>query len=231
MRASDYPEIRALPLFEGMEDGTFEELLRGAYVQTFPPAIELITEGDRADFLYVALDGMVELFASHNHRETVMALVGPVTTFILAATIRDAPYLMSARTLERCEVALLPSNDVRAAFDKDNAFARALVGELAQRYRGAIKDAKNLKLRSSVERVASYLLATSERENLTEFVLPVEKRLLASYLGMAPENFSRAIRALKPYGVEVDGARVVLHDRADLQRLAKPNPLIDDPAV
>ena len=42
---------------------------------------------------------------------------------------------------------------------------------------------------------------------------------------------NRAIRALKPYSVEVAGARVTIRDRADLARLAKPNPLIDDPRI
>ena len=42
-----------------------------------------------------------------------MATVRPISTFILAATIRDAPYLMSARTLEKSRIILIPSEDVR----------------------------------------------------------------------------------------------------------------------
>ena len=45
---------------------------------------------------------------------------------------------------------------------------------------------------------------------------------------MTPENLSRAIKALQPYGVEIDGARVRITDLADLEGLAKPSPLIDD---
>ena len=48
-----------------------------------------------------------------------MATVRPISTFILAATIKDAPYLMSARTLEKSRIALIPSQDVRAIFDAD----------------------------------------------------------------------------------------------------------------
>ena len=92
-----------------------------------------------------------------------MATVRPVSTFILAATIRDAPYLMSARTLEKSRIALIPSQDVRAVFDRDGDFARAIVTELAQCYRSVVKTTKDLKLRTSLERLANYLLREQKR--------------------------------------------------------------------
>lgn len=229
MRPQDLPEIRTLALFSEMDESHFEQLVRGAYVQTFPPQIDLITEGDPSDFLHIVLDGTVCLFASWNGRETTMATVRPVSTFILAATIRDAPYLMSARTLEKTRVVLLPSLDVRAAFEADGAFARSIVAELASGYRMVVKNTKDLKLRTSIERLANYLLRQHEHAGGVEFELRLEKRRLASFLGMTPENLSRAIKALKPYGVEIVGMKVRLADPDDLRTLAKPTPLIDDP--
>ncbi len=231
MRDSEHPEIRSLHLFADMSDAHFEMLLRGAYVQTFPPQIELATEGEPSDFLHVILSGAVDLFASWNRRETSMATVRPVSTFILAATIRDAPYLMSARTLEKSRIALVPSQDVRAVFDADGAFARAIVAELAQCYRAVVKSQKDLKLRSALERLANYLLRQQRRaQGAASFELAFEKRRLAALLGMTPENLSRAFKGLQPYGVSVAGSRVTIADRADLETLARPDPLIDDPA-
>ncbi len=229
-KANESNELRGLALFSHMQEKHFETLMRGAYVQNFPPAIELITEGDPCDFLHVVIDGAVELFASWNGRETTMATVTPVTTFILAATIKDAPYLMSARTLEKSRIVLLPSTDVRDIFDSDPHFARAVVSELAQCYRTVVKNTKGLKLRTSIERLANYILRQNAKSGGTgAFHLPIEKRLLASYLGMTPENLSRAIKALQPYGVTFNGAQVEIADISDLAGLAKPTPLIDDP--
>ena len=61
------------------------------------------------------------------------------------------------------------------------------------------------------------------------FDLKIEKRRLASYLGMTAENLSRAIRTLNGYGVEIEGSQVRITDRKDLAAFAKPTPLIDDP--
>ena len=230
MRTTDITEVRKLPLFRGMTDENFDTLTRGGYVQTFPPQVELITEGDPSDFLHIVTDGSVELFASWNDRETMMATVRPLSTFILAATIKDAPYLMSARTLEKSRLVLLPSLDVRSAFDADNNFARAVVTELAQCYRAVIKNSKNIKLRTSIERLANYLIRQQAyNDGAEEFELRIEKRRLASYLGMTPENLSRAIKALRSYGVAMNGSRVTISDPRDLAALAKPSPLIDDP--
>ena len=209
MQDSFYPDVRALDIFWDMEDAHFATLMRGSYVQNFPPQIEMIAEGDPSDFLHILLSGSVDLYSTWNGRETVMATVRPVSSFILAATIRDAPYLMSARTREKSRIALIPSQDVRAVFDMDAHFARSIVTELAMCYRAVIKNTKDLKLRTSLERLANYLLRQQKRAGgAAEFELESEKRRLASLLGMTPENLSRAFRGLRPYGVTVIGSRV-----------------------
>lgn len=221
-------DIRDLALFSDMDQGHFEDLMRASYIQNFPPRIDLIHEGDSPDFLHVVVSGTVDLFSSWNGRETSLATVRPVSTFILAATVNDAPYLMSARTLEKSRIILLPSKDVRQVFEKDGAFARAIVTELAQCYRVVVKNTKDLKLRTSLERLANYLLRQVERTGSNAFALLMEKRRLASFLGMTPENLSRAFKSLEPYGVRVDGNHIVITDTEDLIRFAKPTPLIDD---
>lgn len=218
-----------MPLFADIEATNFERLMRGGYVQNFPPRVKLLEEGDPADFLHILVSGSIEMTAAWNRRVTALAIVRPVSAFILAATIRDAPYLMSAETLEKSLVVLLPSEDVRAVFEADGGFARAVVSELAHAYRGVIKNTKDLKLRTGMERLANFLLRTHAEEGApVAFELSMEKRRLASLLGMTPENLSRAIRSLKPYGVSIDNATVRIDNLEELKRFAKPTPLIDD---
>jgi CRP/FNR family transcriptional activator FtrB len=229
MSDSEFSEVRQLDLFAGMDDTNFRALMRGSYVQSFPPQIDLIAEGEQSDFLHIVMAGSVDLFAAWNGRETSMATVRPISTFILAATIRDAPYLMSARTMEKSRIALIPSTDVRAVFDADGSFARGVVAELASCYRSVVRSQKDLKLRSSLERVANYLLRQQRRaDGKPVFDLDFEKRRLASVLGMTPENLSRAIKGLRVHGVTVICTRVTVTDQDALARFAKPNPLIDD---
>ncbi|MCY4168005.1 MAG: helix-turn-helix domain-containing protein [Rhodobacter sp.] len=229
MLESHYTEVRSLHLFAEMGEENYRVLMRGSYVQNFPPQLNLIHEGDPSDFLHVVLSGSADLYSQWNNRETSMATVLPISTFILAATIRDAPYLMSARTLEKSRIALIPSQNIRAIFDIDAVFARAIVRELAQCYRSVVKSHKDVKLRTSLERLANYLLRQQTwAGGEATFELPTEKWRLASFLGMTPENLSRAFKGLQPYSVAIDGNRVTIADAEDLKTLAKPSPLIDD---
>lgn len=230
MRTTDLPEIRRLPLFRDMMEASFESLMSRAYAQVFPAGLELIRQGDPADFLHVVVEGSVELYSTWADRQCTMAIVHPVGYFILAACIKDAPWLMSARTIERSRIVLIPASDLRATFRRDSEFAVSVIDELAQAYRAVVRHAKGLKLRTSRERIASFFLGQSKQaDNAPSFHLPIEKRHLASYLGMTAENLSRALKSLESEGVKVDGSRVIITDRARLTQLAKPDFLLDGP--
>lgn len=229
VRASDAERIRQIPLFRDIQDESFERLVASGYLQRFPDHVELVHEGERPDFLHVIVEGAVEQYASHGDRETTLSIIGPTAAFILAAVVLDQPYLKSVRTLKPSLIVLIPAEDVREAFENEPAFARAALRELAARYRAIVKDLKNMRLRPSLERLASWMLrADADAGGTGEFIIPMEKRALASQLGMRPENLSRNLGELARHGVKVNGRRIRIEKRAALEQLARPNPLIDD---
>ncbi len=228
MRPRDVPVVRELALFVGMEEANFATLVNAAYLQRFPPQVQLITEGDSPDFLYVIVEGSIEVFARSNRRRTTIDIFRPVATFVLAAVLMDAPYLMSGQTLERSRLLMIPAEDIRLMMEQDAEFARAIVRELATRDRSMIKALKNQKLRTGIERLANYILREHEEQGSHgSLTLSIDKQTLAALLGMTPESLSRAFATLAPYGVDVHGPDIRLSKLDDLERLAKPNTLID----
>jgi CRP/FNR family transcriptional activator FtrB len=230
MRTEDVEEMRKLPLFSGVEPTFVDSMLKHAYLQRFPPHVELAREGEPADFLHVVVEGQVEVFSAYRNRETTVAVLGRGHSFIVAAVILDRIYLKSARALTPAKVLLIPADAVRNVFGLDAAFARALALELATAYRSVVKELKNQKLRSSLERLANWILtqdAASGGHGRIE--LPFDKKVLASRLGMAPEVLSRSFAALQPYEVKVCGNVITLAHRPSLVKLAQPALTIDDP--
>lgn len=228
MRSSEKEIVQSLPLFSEMADENLDEMLKGSFLQRFPATVVLFSESDLTDFLHVLVDGQVELYASANNREGTMTLIRPVATFVLASALTDGVYQMSARTLDSSQILMIPAENIRTAMKSDPEFARKAVLELAACYHGVVRAYKNIKLRTAVERLANYILVQNRRQGKTgRITLPIEKRTLASMLGMSPENLSRAFATLKPYGIKVDGAEIRLEKPDDLELLAKPSELID----
>ncbi len=232
MRSEEIEEMRRLALFDGADPTHIDALLRGSFLQRFPALVELAREGEPADFLHVVVDGQVEVYSAYRDRETTVAVLGPGQSFIVAAVILDRVYLKSARSLTPARVLLIPAVSVRRLFSADAAFARALAQELAYAYRGLVKELKNQKLRTGLQRLANWLLAQDLATGGTGcFPLPFEKKILASRLGLAPEVLSRSFASLLSYNVIVRGPTVEIRDSEALRRLAKPTATIDDPTV
>ncbi len=227
MRQADWTLIRALPLFRDVREPQFKHLMSAAFLQRFPERMTLIKEGELPDFLHIVVEGSVELFGTDKERETTIEILHPVTTFILAAVIRDEMYLKSARTLTPAQILMIPAAAVRDVFGRDAAFARAVVNELAERYRNLVRALKDEKLRTGAQRLANWILRANAPDHRQHIELEFDKRTLASLLGMTPENLSRNLALLTSHGVKSSGRDIVVEDERALEQFAKPNALID----
>ncbi len=168
-----------------------ERLLDAALLQQFPSGVVLIREGAQADFLHVLVDGLVEIFTEQDGGAWGISLIHPVSTFILAAVVVEQPYLNSVRTLTESRVLLIPASRVRELFDKDVAFARAIARELALAYRSSVKKLKGYMARSSVERLANWILTEAKTStHQGNVVIPFDRGTLASHIGTTRESLS-----------------------------------------
>ena len=59
MRTEEIEEMRKLPLFAGVAPAQGEAMLKPAFLQRFPPHVDLVHEGEPADFLHVVVEGQV----------------------------------------------------------------------------------------------------------------------------------------------------------------------------
>jgi CRP/FNR family transcriptional activator FtrB len=241
LRPHELAQLKALPLFSEMEGESLASLLDAALLQQFPTGVILIREGDRADFLHVLVEGLVEIYTEQNGVEWGISLINPVSTFILAAVVSDQPYLNSARTLADSRILLIPSQRVRAVFDQDVAFARIVARELAFAYRSSVKKLKGYMARSSVERLANWILAEARKgagqgsqksgqgNGQGNIVIPFDRGTLAAHIGTTRENLSRSLAQLTEHGVRIRGREIVIDNDEQLEAFARPQRLIDDP--
>jgi CRP/FNR family transcriptional activator FtrB len=232
LRAHQLPQVKGLPLFSEMTAESLDNLLQAALLQRLPSGFVLLHEGDHADFLHVLLEGLLEIFTEQSGVDWGISLVRPISTFLPAAVVGDQVYLHSVRTLQESRVLLIPADRVRVLFEHDAAFARMVARELSWSYRGLVKKLKGHLARSSIERLANWILTESQKSPSAEsVVLPFDRGTLASHIGTTREHLSRSLAQLTDHGVRIRGREVIIDRRELLEAFARPQQLIDDPEL
>jgi CRP/FNR family transcriptional activator FtrB len=188
----------------------------------------VLSEGQRPAFLHVLMDGTVELFVGRGGRESSVILVQKETPFILAAVVKDAPYLMSARTLTDCRILYIPALRFRSSMRHDPGLSLSTACEISDAYRTVVRQLREQRLRSAKMRLANYLVDLHRRSGGTNTVrLEISKRRLASLLGLKPESLSRVFAELAQHGVLVNGEEITVTAFELLEDLAQYDRNID----
>lgn len=219
-RKIDANRLRFIRLFANIGDGLASGLVAAASVGHVTARTRLFAEGDSADVLSILMKGSVELFSEREDRRCTIAVIRSAEPLMLASIFTNRhPY--SARTLERSLLLAIPAGLIRELMDIDPAFTREVARQLAQDHRHAIAELRRHRLRTTKQRLAEWMLQSNEQAGGTgRFAIPYDKRTLASYLGMAPENLSRNLAALASAGVVVRGRRITLNDPTALAAVA-----------
>jgi CRP/FNR family transcriptional regulator, transcriptional activator FtrB len=235
LRALTQPsfEPNAPPLFEALPAACRAALLRQAVVHAVAPGTVLFEQGEMPSFQLVLIAGAVHLLGrSSAGNEVLIEVAEPPDLIIPAAVVTSSPYLMRARAPEPSRLLMIPADAFRRAVRQEPVLAQAVIGSLAGQFRRLVRQIKNLKLRTASERVGCYLLALSRRQGTPRrAVLPYEKNLIASELGMTRESFSRSLSALQAEGITVQGDTIAIGDPKRLAAACGLDPLIDDPEI
>jgi CRP-like cAMP-binding protein len=214
LTADDLALIRRLPLFGGIDPPRLARLLASASVRLFGRNSRLFAQGEPADRFFVVLDGWVRLFRETlDGQESTIAVFGPGESLAEAAMLDAARYPVSGSVAGRARLLVVPAAGFLGEIRRDPELTLNLLASMARHLHRLVLQVEQLTSRSSVERVAGFLLHLcppgAER---AEIELPLDKSLIAARLGMQPETFSRSLARLRGDGVETAGSRVVVGD-------------------
>jgi len=198
--------VRALkrnPLFAALPLSEIDTLLHGHDPRTVAEGAELFREAEPAGQLFLILDGEVVLLSPANGGgwQPVVQL-GPGDTVGEDAVLTGTPYGATARATAPTTVIAIPAQALMGILESHFDLAIAMISNMAAHLREQVKEITELKMQSTAERLASFLLTLAGTATGRAVVrLPYEKRLLADHLGMDPATLSRAFAKLRDKGV------------------------------
>ncbi len=215
--------LRPVPGFAQLNGEVLERVAAVGSLAEAGAGEVLFEEGHLPDSLYVLLDGRVSLTGTApDATSTVIDILGPSSSFVLANVLTDEPYMVGAQTVTSSLMVRLPARPMRALVEEEPSAAMAMVRAMSAELSELTRQVVDLKVRVAAQRLGTYLLSLVDEPTApqADFRLPVSKGLLAPWLGCRAENLSRAFTALRAYGVETHGSRVTLHDVSRLRAYA-----------
>lgn len=222
--------LRRAPLFCDISVKTLRAISQKAVTASYEPGEIVFSAGDTANFLHVLIEGSVKLMAKQfDGRESIIELLQPVDSFVMAAVLTSKPYLLSAEAITPIKVLLIPSDLLRRLVTSDSHLALMMIASLGNQYRQMVRHIKDLRLRTAAQRLGIYILHLVEKEggNSTTLTLPYVKKLIAGRLNITPESISRAIIALRQGGVDIQDDEVRIRDIDELRRFCQVDNILD----
>lgn len=222
--------LRRAPLFCDISIATLHAISKVATIASYEAGELLFSAGDQANNLHVLIEGSVKLTARQlDGRESIIELLQPVDSFLMAAVLSSKPYLLSAEAITPVRVMLIPSELLRRFVSSDSHLALTMIASLANQYRQMVRHVKDLRLRTAAQRLGIYILqlVEKERSSVTTLTLPFVKKLIAARLNITPESMSRAIAALRQVGVDIQDDEVHIRDIEKLRRFCQVDNILD----
>lgn len=218
----DLEVVRRIGVFRGLNPLMFERLIASASTVVLREQEVVFRQADPATAFYIVVEGWVKLYRmTIAGDEAVIQVFAKGDSFAEAAALTGDPYVGTAEAVSTARLVRIPADYVVRCIRGMPEIALAMIASTSQHMHHLVEQVEQLKAQTGVQRVAEFLAALCRGvEGKCTIALPYDKALIAGRLGLKPESLSRAFAKLRPVGVDVRAAHVVIRDPARLQQLA-----------
>lgn len=207
--------IRSLPLFTSLSDSDLDNLLQFAQIRKHDKGKLLFLQGEPSSRLYVILRGWVKVYNGlESGEETILQMLSAGDTLLESAVFLNTKAPVSAQVVEEATLLSIPAPIIRKKVEENNPFAVSMLNNVSLRSQRLIHQIEQSRLRSASDRVGWFLLSqyldhsVESDDGIIE--LPFDKSVIASYLDMRPETFSRTLKKLKEQGFELKNNQIIM---------------------
>jgi CRP-like cAMP-binding protein len=162
--------------------------------------------GDKATTIWFLLQGWVSLLRhTPDGKEVTVGLCTSGDLFGEAALFSNANYPYTAQALQDgTSIAVIPANTLRQLSETHREFSAYIMALQNERINRTQLKLEQMSSLSAAQRLGCFLLRLCQQhQGASEVIMPIDKHVVASYLGMKPETLSRSFQQLQPLGIHV----------------------------
>ncbi|HBM90539.1 MAG TPA: hypothetical protein DD400_01480 [Rhodospirillaceae bacterium] len=204
--------IADLPLFRGIPENVFRNVLKGARLMEIERNVTFLTQGEPIDRFFIFLDGLAKSFKStEDGSEVIVQIIGKKECLLDMGTLGSVATI-GARTISHSRVLALSLSALREQSMRSSTLARNLLTVTSSRLQKFVAHFEQITLRNATQRVGGFLVNLHLETGLegAPLKLPFEKALIASYLNIKPETFSRVLKQFRKDGFVIEKNEVIL---------------------
>jgi CRP/FNR family transcriptional regulator, cyclic AMP receptor protein len=213
--------------FCNLSERTTKALERINHVTSYPDGALIFMEGDMARGVHILCQGRAKLLTTNSDGKTlILKIAQPGEILGLNSVLAGRPYEITVETLQPCQLAYISREDF-LTFIRDNGDACLQVAQhLGRDCHSAYDVIRSIGLSSSAtEKLARFLMECAAAGRMTDGVVRVKLALtheeIAQRIGCSRETVSRTLSGFKRQRlVELNGATLLVHNRAALENLA-----------
>jgi CRP/FNR family transcriptional regulator, cyclic AMP receptor protein len=204
--------LSGISLFDGVAQADLEHLAALATVRRYPKNALIVSEGERADTLYLILSGRVKVFVGDEDGRRVVLATQRAGEYFGEMSLDEGVRSASVMALEPCELGLLQRAHLRDFLGHHPDAALAVINNLIRRTRSLTHRIRDLSLMDAYGRLAKLLvsLATVEAGRLI-VCEPLTQKEIGERIGASREMVSRIFKDLKAGGyIDNEGRRLLI---------------------
>ncbi|ACD66106.1 MAG TPA: Crp/Fnr family transcriptional regulator [Sulfurihydrogenibium sp.] len=215
-------DLKNAYLFSQLSEETLRKLASISRVKEYEPGQVLFFEGEKAENLYILLEGKLKVYkTTFKGIEVFINQFGPVTLIGEMANFEKVPYPATAEFITEGKVLIINFRTFEEEFLKNPEILVSIIKSLSNKIRMLNKFIDSTVVLSADARVAKLILESPEIFEV------LKHNQIASFLNITPETLSRVISRLKQKGIIfIDGRKIIIKDRDKLKKISKDEPLL-----
>lgn len=194
--------ISLVPIFNHLGNDQMDEIMKATRSVSYKKGEIIYSAGDQSDSLYIVSRGKIRIYrlSESGKEQTVRILTQGDFTGELAL-FRESIHESYAEAMEETNVCMITRSDLQEFLLKFPSIALKILSEFSNRLEASEKQATRFATEKVETRIALFLAECIDSQKKSmEFVLPMSKKDLASYLGTTPETISRKLAEFEDAG-------------------------------
>lgn len=212
-----FEQLSSFPFFQDIDIDTISKLTEHAHLKHYDKGQLIFLHGDKVKYFYIVLSGWCQLFRDTSDGQE--ALIGLATNNDLIGEVSfdKEVHIFSSKTINETELLLLPYDIFKKNIEHDGKLALKLIKALNSTISLLELQLEHASTMNAAQKVACFILRlTNNKQTQIRITLPYDKTIIASYLGMKRETFSRALNELRLVGVKVEGHILFINNIQEL---------------